>query len=91
MVIEGRPPSPGEGNVADYVYATLTERLVDREVQAGTRLSIDRLALALGVSPTPVREALTRLEPDGLVARLPNRGYEVAPALTSRIYNNSSM
>jgi DNA-binding GntR family transcriptional regulator len=75
--------------VVDYVYPTLTEQLVDRELHTGTRRNID--PRALGVSPTPVREALTRLEPDGLVVPLPNRGHEVAPALTSRIYNNSSM
>ncbi|WNY33125.1 GntR family transcriptional regulator [Curtobacterium flaccumfaciens] len=45
------------------------------------RLSIDGLARSLGVSPTPVREALVQLERTGLVTREANKGYRVSPPL----------
>lgn len=45
-------------------------------------LSIDGLAHQMGVSPTPVREALARLESTGLVRRTARRGYRVAPPMS---------
>lgn len=50
--------------------------------EAGTPLSIDGLASFLGVSPTPVREALARLEATGLVRREARRGYRVSPPMS---------
>ncbi|MBC7589415.1 MAG: GntR family transcriptional regulator, partial [Salinibacterium sp.] len=47
----------------------------------GTRLSIDTISRQLGVSPTPVREALVGLERTGLVTREALKGYRVAPPL----------
>ena len=47
----------------------------------GSRLNIDALAKTLGVSPTPVREALARIEAEGLIVKGPTRGYLVAPLI----------
>src|SRR4051812_10810655 len=55
---------------------------MDHEMAPGDRLNIDALARQLAVSPTPVREALARLESDGLVRKRPLIGYTVAPVLT---------
>ncbi|WP_326835629.1 GntR family transcriptional regulator [Amycolatopsis rhabdoformis] len=65
----------------DSVYEALKAMLMDLDVAPGSRLSIDGIARRLAVSPTPVREALTKLESDGLVATRPNAGYIVAPVL----------
>ena len=66
----------------DDVYAVILEMLLDGKVPAGKSLSIDGMARQLGVSPTPIREALAQLEHTGLVTRAALKGYKVAPPLT---------
>jgi DNA-binding GntR family transcriptional regulator len=68
--------------LTDDVYEAVKAMLMDQVVPAGDRISIDGLARDLGVSPTPVREALTRLESEGLVTKEPLKGYRSAPLLT---------
>ena len=65
--------------LADQVYDRLMTNLVDGRLEAGAALNIDGLARDLGVSQTPVREALTRLESTGLVTRIAYKGYRIAP------------
>jgi DNA-binding GntR family transcriptional regulator len=60
------------------VYGAIWDRLATRELQPGERLSDLRLSRELGVSRTPVREALHRLVQDGVVDYYPNRGFFVA-------------
>lgn len=59
----------------ERAYADLKWRLLVGDFPAGERLGENRLAALLGVSRTPVREALMRLHAEGLVARLPDGGY----------------
>lgn len=66
----------------DQVYDVLVDRIAGGEFPAGEALGIDPLAVQLGVSPTPVREALVQLEATGLVVRTALRGYRVAPPLS---------
>ncbi len=61
----------------DRIHAWLRERLVTGEFAPGVRLRDTDLAQELGVSRTPVREALLRLETEGLVEATPNRGFSV--------------
>lgn len=68
--------------LSDDVYEAVKAMLMDQVVPAGDRISIDGLARDLGVSPTPVREALTRLESEGLATKEPLKGYRSAPLLT---------
>lgn len=68
--------------VVDEVYDRLVKLIVDEQMAPDDPLSIDALARELGVSTSPIREALARLESTGLVRRLALRGYRVAPALT---------
>ncbi len=63
----------------DEVYDAVLHMLLSGEVTPGSPLGIDALATRLGVSPTPVREALVRLEATSLVERSAMRGYRVAP------------
>ena len=68
--------------LADQVYKEILARLMDGKLESGDPLSIDGTARELNVSPTPVREALARLEATGMVVRAALRGYRVAPMLS---------
>ncbi|MGO1316229.1 MAG: GntR family transcriptional regulator [Cellulomonadaceae bacterium] len=67
-------------SMGDVVYRQLRKRLVTGEIEPGTRIREIQTAEQFGVSRTPVREALRRLESDGFVQRL-NRTTIVATAL----------
>jgi DNA-binding GntR family transcriptional regulator len=71
-----RPP------LADDVHDVLVDMLMNHTLAPGSRLNIEVLAKTLGVSPTPVREALARVEAEGLVVKEPRRGYLVAPLIS---------
>ncbi len=58
----------------DQVYVALREAIVSAEIEPGRRLSENELADLLGVSRTPVREALARLRDERLVAIVPQLG-----------------
>ncbi len=62
---------------ATRAYTDLRTAIMNGAHPAGTRLTESRLAEKLGLSRTPVRDALRRLEADGLVRVTPNRGAEV--------------
>lgn len=68
--------------LSDETYSRIREMLLAHEIAPGARINIDALARALDVSPTPVREALARLEADDLVVKEPLRGYTVTALLT---------
>jgi len=67
--------------LVDDVHDVLVDMLMNHTLPPGARLNIDALARTLGVSPTPVREALARTEAAGLVVKERNRGYAVAPLI----------
>ncbi len=54
-------------------------RILIGEIAPGTPVRQDAIALQMGVSKIPLREALTRLEQDGLLSSHPNRGFVVSP------------
>jgi DNA-binding GntR family transcriptional regulator len=60
--------------VSEAAYEILREKIISREFAAGQRLDLDTIAEQLGISRTPIREALARLEMEGLVAILPRSG-----------------
>jgi DNA-binding GntR family transcriptional regulator len=59
---------------ATFAYETLREWIVSQRVPPGERLELEDLALRLGVSTTPIRQAMQRLESEGLVVSQPHRG-----------------
>lgn len=62
----------------DVVFNTLRKAILTGELKPGERLMEIHLANRLGVSRTPVREAIRKLELEGLVTMIPRRGAEVA-------------
>ncbi len=62
----------------DVVFNTLRQAILRGELKPGERLMEIKLANQLGVSRTPIREAIRKLELDGLVLIVPRRGAEVA-------------
>ncbi len=62
----------------DVVFQTLRQAILKGELQPGERLMEMKLAEKLGVSRTPIREAIRKLELEGLVVMNPRRGAAVA-------------
>jgi DNA-binding GntR family transcriptional regulator len=70
---------------ADRVYAHVKEAVLDRRYEGGMLLTEGELADAVGVSRTPVREALLRLEVEGLIKLYPKKGALVLPVSAQEI------
>jgi DNA-binding GntR family transcriptional regulator len=64
-------------NLTARVYRVLKERILSQQIEVGTRLRDEELAAQLGVSRTPVREALMYLSQEGLVEVYPRSGTRV--------------
>ncbi|MFG2562620.1 GntR family transcriptional regulator [Streptomyces sp. NPDC048496] len=76
------PGLPRRQALADSVYEAVKAMVMDHEIQPGARVGIEALSRSLGVSPTPVREALARLEADGLVVKRSLSGYRATELLS---------
>jgi DNA-binding GntR family transcriptional regulator len=63
-------------------YRKILSRLLDLTIAPGDRIAVDGMSRELGVSQTPIREALIRLEAEGLVIKSYLRGYRAAPVFT---------
>ncbi|MFH0245388.1 GntR family transcriptional regulator [Streptomyces sp. HK10] len=79
---DGPPASPPRQVLSDSVYENVKAMVMDHEIAPGARVGIEALARTLDVSPTPVREALARLEADGLVVKRSLSGYRATELLT---------
>lgn len=66
-------------SLGESAYQRLREEIVTCRLLPGHRLTERRLSADLGLGMSPVREALTRLDHEGLVVTLPRKGYQVAP------------
>jgi DNA-binding GntR family transcriptional regulator len=64
-------------SIRDQIYEAIQQSIVNNSYKPGEELQIDRLAEEFGVSTTPIREALIRLESSGLVQLIPNKGARV--------------
>jgi DNA-binding GntR family transcriptional regulator len=75
----------GGDSLPDFVYGKLRSAIRNQELKPGDRLREVELAERLGVSRTPVREALKRLEADGLTQVAPPRGFVVTELTHRRV------
>nr|WP_272212672.1 GntR family transcriptional regulator [Marinicella sp. W31]MDC2878585.1 GntR family transcriptional regulator [Marinicella sp. W31] len=71
-------------SISESVHEQIYQRIMSLEILPGARIPIDQLARELNVSQTPVRDALTRLEREGLVRKAHLIGYSSAPQLTPK-------
>ena len=74
----GALPGAATVHVYDHVYRLVRHALLSRQVPPGTRVVEAALAAQLQVSRTPVRDAMRRLESDGLLERVPGGGLGAA-------------
>jgi DNA-binding GntR family transcriptional regulator len=74
------PPS-----LQEFAYAALRQAIVSHELTAGQRLVEAELAEKLGISRSPVREALRRLQQDGLVQLRPREGVYVSSVTVDEV------
>jgi len=72
---KSKPKARAAENLSVRVYARIKNLILCNEVMPGQKLHHQELSDRLGVSRTPVREALTRLVQEGYVSFLPNRGF----------------
>lgn len=77
-------PSP----ISEGVYDELLSRVLSSEMKAGDRITIDALGRELGVSQTPIRQALQRLAAEGVVVHHHLSGYRVAPKITQEQFEH---
>lgn len=75
----GQPVRAIEDNSQERAYRYLKEAILNLEFKVGAPLRAQAIAQSLSVSRTPVREALSRLEQEGLVVRDGGWGYVVKP------------
>ncbi|MBI2843150.1 MAG: GntR family transcriptional regulator [Armatimonadetes bacterium] len=76
--------------LGDSAYRTIREWILERLIKPGDALVEGNLASQLGMSRTPVREALRRLEQEGLLNAIPGKGFFVdslSPADLAEIYD----
>src|SRR6476646_7642908 len=65
--------------MAEYALEQLREAIILGELPAGTPLRLDELARSLGMSISPIREAVRQLEALGLAKHVPHQGARVVP------------
>lgn len=77
--VSGQPlTDTNHSSLGDRVYETVLAELITLKMLPGSKISVDALTRQLGVSQTPVRAALIRLEAEGLVVKTHNVGYSAA-------------
>jgi DNA-binding GntR family transcriptional regulator len=70
---------PETSNMMQRAYRTLKRQVIELERPPGAGFTEPEVARSLGLSKTPVREALARLHREGLVSPMPRAGYVVSP------------
>lgn len=77
-----------DSGLVDDVYNRIREDIMSLKIPPSTRFSVDSLVRELGVSQTPIREALSMLEANGLVTKQRYIGYCTAPTLNRKQFED---
>ncbi|MET8556308.1 GntR family transcriptional regulator [Streptomyces sp. NPDC004959] len=83
--LSAEPRPTRQPPAADRVYTHVKHRILDRSYAGGTLLTEGEVADEVGVSRTPVREAMLRLEVEGLLKLYPKKGVLVLPVSAQEI------
>jgi DNA-binding GntR family transcriptional regulator len=78
---------PRANSLAGSVYEAIFAQLMALKIPPGARINVDNLVRELNVSQTPIREALGRLEGEGLVVKTHLIGYSAAPQIARRRFD----
>lgn len=81
----GEAPADPPLSAAERAYRFVKGEVLSRRIQPHDVISEGQIALAVGISRTPVREALLRLESEGVLRLLPKRGALVLPVTTEQM------
>jgi DNA-binding GntR family transcriptional regulator len=73
--------------LVEDVYEAIYAQLMSLKIAPGSRITVDNLVREFNVSQTPIREALGRLEGEGLVVKTHLIGYRAAPQITRRHFD----
>lgn len=91
---DGVPPEMDHGlpphrpaSLVSEVYEAILGQIMSLRIPPRARITVDNLARELKVSQTPIREALSRLEAEGLVVKTHLVGYSAAPQLTRKRFD----
>ncbi|PRH84886.1 GntR family transcriptional regulator [Labrys okinawensis] len=74
-------------SLVEDVYEAIYAQLMALKIAPGSRITVDSLVKEFNVSQTPIREALGRLEGEGLVVKTHLIGYRAAPQITRRRFD----
>lgn len=80
--------TPRRSVLSDEIHEMIKAMIFSHEIAPGQRVNIDALAVRLEVSQTPIREALARLESEGLIAKEPLKGFSATPLLTLKEFDD---
>jgi DNA-binding GntR family transcriptional regulator len=72
-------------NLKDKVYSILKSHILEFDLKPGEKIQETKIAKELNVSRTPIREALNKLEQEGLIRIVPNKGYFVSDVTSKEI------
>jgi len=90
--LAGTPEARGQikrpSGLVEDAYSRIREDIMSLKIAPNTRISVDSLVRELGVSQTPIREALSMLEAHGLVTKQRFIGYCTAPTLNRQQFDN---
>ncbi|MFD1846275.1 GntR family transcriptional regulator [Arthrobacter flavus] len=81
MTSTSAPDVEHRGRSGAHVYWTLRAKILDLQLPPDAKINIDALVRELGVSQTPIREALSQLEGDRLIVKTPGKGYRTTALL----------
>src|SRR5260221_14698946 len=81
-------PQIGRSGLTGQAYEALREQILDQTILPGARINIDQVVAELGVSSSPIREALARLLSERLVTFEPFIGYSAAPIPTDAWFHD---
>ena len=86
------PPNRGQisrpSGLVENVYTRIRDDIMSLKIAPNARISVDSLVRELGVSQTPIREALSMLEANGLVTKQRFVGYCAAPTLNRKQFED---
>ncbi|MDO5563374.1 MAG: GntR family transcriptional regulator, partial [Synergistaceae bacterium] len=64
--------------LSELAYQSIKDQILACKIRPGEKINIDKYAVTLGISATPIREALSKLQQEGLVQYVPRTGWKIS-------------